>query len=700
EWIQKAITSAPSLEKALAEAKRRQTLLFWYIPAVEGQHVILPHLLDRYVMTGPLSDPDVTALLNRRFVCLKLPAGGALAQKYGLSAPKFVQPGFLVLKPDGTVVHRTDRIYCFQGAWWDALLRRILADAGEAEGRWPALDAAVERARRKPTPDHHLMLAIEAMAGGAFERARALLRALIEEDGGDEAARLFRAALALRERDAATAWAQLESSFTRALLPISEPIRARALLGQGRYAECIKLVEWRNTVDGDRGMVTDELWFRLGQARWATRDEAGARAAWEKTMATGGRGLWAARADACLQRGTDGRAGEAPFVRGMDSPRWFEPTAYPDAPGAEAPRDSQRPRTTAAANDIIRQGVAFLLEQQRADGSWPGFRWGAGSENERENKVDPGAAHNRNIDVAIAAACATALHRYYALAPKTIEAALRRADRYLVPNRILGLPLEEDRSQKVARRPDDACWVYADAYRLRYLTQRLYAYEPPQRALARDLMQEWIKGLRKHQVLHAGNIPHYSYRSVFSTAAITACLHEAADKGLRVPRAMFAEAGKALAAARGADSGLYGYLMDNPKVTRSRLGAANRQPLCVWVQWRNGVVKADRIPPALDVFLEAYEDSAAIARKTNFHVPSLGHTAGYYFFHNFHAACVAARDAYPNASAYMQKLRVLLCSLPEVDGTFIDSGFSYGKCYSTAMALQCLHLLTTPLPPR
>jgi hypothetical protein len=54
-------------------------LLFWYVPAAAGQHLILPHLLDRMMMVGPLSDPDVTALLNRRFVCLKLPAAGRKA---------------------------------------------------------------------------------------------------------------------------------------------------------------------------------------------------------------------------------------------------------------------------------------------------------------------------------------------------------------------------------------------------------------------------------------------------------------------------------------------------------------------------------------------------------------------------------------------------------------------------------------------
>lgn len=49
------------------------------MPAVEGPHIILPHLLDRMMMVGPLSDPDVTAPLDRRFVCLKLPTVGRWA---------------------------------------------------------------------------------------------------------------------------------------------------------------------------------------------------------------------------------------------------------------------------------------------------------------------------------------------------------------------------------------------------------------------------------------------------------------------------------------------------------------------------------------------------------------------------------------------------------------------------------------------
>lgn len=62
---------------------------------------------------------------------------------------------------------------------------------------------------------------------------------------------------------------------------------------------------------------------------------------------------------------------------------------------------------------------------------------------------------------------------------------------------------------------------------------------------------------------------------------------------------------------------------------RTRHGAATRQPLCEWPQYKCDNAAAARVPKSLDVFLEAYGDSAALARKTNFHIPKLDNTAGY-----------------------------------------------------------------------
>lgn len=112
ERAQKSINQAPSLDEALAEAKRRQTLPLLVHPGCRGPERHPPAPGHRYVMTGPFSAPDVTARFSRRVACLTLPTGGALAQKYGLSAPRLVQPGFRILKPDGTVASRIDGFQC------------------------------------------------------------------------------------------------------------------------------------------------------------------------------------------------------------------------------------------------------------------------------------------------------------------------------------------------------------------------------------------------------------------------------------------------------------------------------------------------------------------------------------------------------------------------------------------------------------
>lgn len=694
DWIRKALAQAPTIEACLAEAKWRRKLLLWYVPAVPGQHVILPHLTDRYMMTGPFADPAVAGLINRRFVAVKLPATAESFKGVGLAAPGFVQPGLLILEPDGSVLHRMERIATYQPAWWYALLRRIVREHGTLATPGSDLAVAAKRARDKPTHDNRLLHAWVLLANGEHEQARRLLTELLTTPIA-EAAHLGLAKLAIRERDGDGAWQHLEQSHTRALLPISETLRARTRLHAGRHAECAQLLEWRHAVDGDRGMITQEAWYVLGLARWGLGREAAAREAWKKAVKDEPASPWAALADACLQAGTDGRAGECPLLRGMDSVRWYPQHFYPDDPDWKGgyPLRTEYPRKPEEVRDVVARAVSFLLEQQREDGSWPGFRWGG--------RYDPKSPpqYTLNVDVAIAAACAAALHRHYAVAPKKIEAALARADRYLFPNRILPDWDDEDRSAKV-KRGDAICWVYADAYRLRYLCMRLHAWPDNQRFLARGLMKDWIREFRRFQTRHEGHFPHYVYRSTFSTAAITTCLFEATDHGLKVPKALFDDAGKALRTVQDGPGGLYGYNPDFPKVTRTRLGAAARQPLCEWVQWRCGAVKAEAIPRAIDVFLDAYPEALAPARKTNFHVPELGHTAGYYFWHDFHAACIAARDAGPKASDYMRRLLQLLCKTPEVDGTFIDAAHSYGKCHGTAMALQCIHLLTTPLPPR
>ncbi len=585
EWIDAAIKAAPPLDDLLDEARRDQRLLFWYVPATVGQHMILPHLLDRYMTTGPLSDPEVIDVVRRRYVALKLPAGGALARRFHLEAPAFVEPGVLVLDADGEVVARADRISTFSGEWLAAFLR----------------DAAGEPA----TPGSH----DDAKSRDPLERGRARL--------------------------AAGRFADAESALAAPIAP--DVPRERAA----------------------------EIGYRRGVALYFLRREDDARAAWRETLAEFPNTLFAAKAAACAELGADERLGESPLTRSMLDPRAL-PAA---APRGKNCTDTSWRRTPDDAADVARRALDFLLLEQRSNGSWPGPRWGGGPD---------GGLKHENLEKSIAAVACAAIRSWRALDPAAADAALARGEDYLLDD------------SKVVR-GDEVAWVYADGYRLFHFARRLPDLSGERRERVLDAMKGWVHELEAQQRTLGGPFRHFiAYSSTFATAAVLACLADARDAGVAVDADVLSGAAAALEKTRGGELGLFGYLIDNPEVTRTSLGAGNRQPLCIHALWRLHRADEAELAHSLELFDASYDRSADLARKTNFHVPSLDHTAGYFFFHNFFPAAEVARALGDRGKDARRSLLAKLCALPEVDGSFIDAGFSYGKSYSTAMALLSL----------
>ncbi|MDJ0973327.1 MAG: hypothetical protein QNJ98_02555 [Planctomycetota bacterium] len=568
-WVRKAIADAPPFPDVLARARETKKLVLWYVPHVEGQHMILPHLLDRYMMVGPLSHPDVTSLVDAHFVPIKLPLGGPLAARLGLTAPGFLEPALLVIDEGGKIVHRLDRISVFDPAW----VRARLVDV-------------------------------------------------------------------LRSRD-------IEPTAP----PAAPTAKARTLIGRGDFETAVRTLR---TLDkaSPNPTARAEIGYHLGYALYFAKQEAEAQRVWAATAKRYPDSIWAAKAAAYAGRGTDGAFGEGPLGRSMLNP------LRPSPP---------KERT------LEREAVRFLLVQQRSDGTWEGPRWGkpkAGSEGQ------PGFG---NIKTAITALCCAALHAWRDEDPKRVSSALKRGEAWLL-------------SGKHVTRGDAIVWTYADAFRLLHFARRLPTLEPGMKRRVRRRMQGWIRHLVEHQKENEGSFRHYTYRSTFVTATVTYCLHVAKEAGLDVPKAVFAQAAERLEKARGGPRGLYGYLLDAPQVTRTLKGASGRHPLCEWTLFLVGRRSAEDLHAALEVFFEGYANFER-ARKTNFHIPALDNTCGYYFFHDVYPACEAAKASGVHAKANARRLRTLIEALPDDDGTFIDAGFSYGKSYSTAMALLSLRAL-------
>jgi tetratricopeptide (TPR) repeat protein len=705
EWIGAALEQGqPTLDEAIAWAGQGDKLVLWYVPALEGQHMILTHLLDRYMMTGPLSHPAVIGVVESWYMPVKLPAGGELARRYGLTAPDVLEPALLVLGPSGEVLHRMDRIATFDGelvaAWLAEIARR------HEDALTPPAGLTMVQAGSPMAP---LQRGAVWLAAGRPDRARDALEDA-PDDGPPQLAmvrELMLARCAFQERDGEAVHqllGRLRRDAPAEMLPSVELLRGLTLLRQGRLPEAEDAL--RRARDGDDalgflgdppggsraagrpggprpsrtrndpfqrfGVTASEAGFQLGYALMHQGREDDAVAAWRQVQADHPDTLYAARAAAASELGSDGYRGESARARGLVDPRWLPDAAY------EPGRDSRRGRDVDDAEEIARWGLSFLLLTQRQDGAWNGPRWGGDGSGRIQPSAERGTFHN--IDTAIAAVAASALHRWRHLVPAA-AAARDRAEAFL---------LRDD----LVQRGVTTAWAYADALRLEHFAQRLPELTGDQEARVREAMARWIEELLLQQEELDGPFAHYVYTSTFATARVMLALERARDAGFEVDPAVFARAADVLAAARDPQSGLFGYLLEHPAVGRSLAGASARQPLCVLALRAAGREADDALPGAVATFLEGYEQSTERARLANFHIPSLGQTAGYFFFHDLYPATLAAREVPGDEGVALRRsLLEAVCALPEADGAFVDSGFSYGKAYGTAMALLCLDVL-------
>lgn len=700
-WIAKSIADAPSIDDLLAEAKTSEKLLFWYVPSVAGQQVILPHFLDRYVSTGMLSHPEVVEVLRDRCVCLKLPAGGALAQRFGLTAPDVIEPAFLLLKPDGTVVWKLDRVSVYDGDWF---LRELCANLPPSRNRQnavPDFGSALTPAQRKSgevlVPKGWALVRVAtralrwALESGDLEYAlryaplmdvvlpdwrKTTPRLLdgrrpghyphgVDHGAGNvsdflyELARTYRRARDGENAQRAIAWARVARSNAETQAGDMAAEAGVLAMRRGRLAEARQGLRDVLTRYSDAPRAAEAAYW-LGVTQYFLGEPKEAQLAWERALEIGTDGdrdprMWAAKASACLAQGTDRRPGESAVMRAMFDPRWPDPSADPGH-----------------IEHIRSRALAFLLVQQRANGMFWGPRWGGG------NGKDPEKPFNHNMEIAITALAASAIDATAKVAPKRAKAALQRAEAWLL-------------SKPTIMRGETPVWTYADAFRLAHFSRRLKRIKSSDRKRVKRKMTAWIKHLVEHQAETGGSFKHFSYTSTFVTASVKLCLHEAEAAGFDVAAEVYAKADAAILSARDPQTGLFGYRLDYPTVTRTNLGAAQRGPLCELALFRSGSAEKARLGSAVETYLDHFEASARKSRKANFHIPSLGNTAGYYFWHDFYYACRAAREG--GSKAQRAGLRDLWRSLPEPDGSFIDSGFSYGKAYGTAMALLSLEAL-------
>jgi len=117
---------------ALVESKKTGKPVFWYVPTVSRSPMDRKPEIDRYMMGGPFSWPSTIALLKDHFVPVKQIGGrDDLSMQLQLARGKFIEPGYVVLAGDGQALLKVDQLTTFQPEWFEAPLRRLVAQPTE-----------------------------------------------------------------------------------------------------------------------------------------------------------------------------------------------------------------------------------------------------------------------------------------------------------------------------------------------------------------------------------------------------------------------------------------------------------------------------------------------------------------------------------------------------------------------------------------
>jgi hypothetical protein len=257
-----------TLDDAKKTATEKDRLILWYIYRVPGPHIQAYKSLDRYMLSGPFSDPDVSDLVSRKFVAFRKSAAG---NTYGLKALDIMEPAIAVLKPDGTLIDKVDRLRSMNPDYILETLRKIL----EKENR-------LASASDDP---------LECLKDGDYAKAEKLA-----DDNKLVKGLLYRRQFKLNEALEAFEGHPEEKAVT--------------LVKAGRLEDAKKLLA---TLDTPRAK------YHLGVCEFLTANEKKAQEVW-KSIADDS--IWAWQARACAEGPANCFMGEAGLTHGYADPLW------------------------------------------------------------------------------------------------------------------------------------------------------------------------------------------------------------------------------------------------------------------------------------------------------------------------------------------------------------------------------------------
>lgn len=198
-----AVQWRESVDAAIQESATSDKPVFWYVPTIRGSFMDRKPVIDQYMMAGPFSWPSIVGLLNDHFVPVKAVARDGLQRRFEhLKRYEFVEPGFVILNPDGTVKTTIDQLTTLDPYWMSSLI------AGWAGVETPSLwHMRMEEQVAAYRDGNYSRAETRDEATGQYAIEHAFLSAMIEySNGNHETAREVWQSIAERFPESPLAW--------------------------------------------------------------------------------------------------------------------------------------------------------------------------------------------------------------------------------------------------------------------------------------------------------------------------------------------------------------------------------------------------------------------------------------------------------------------------------------------------------------
>ena len=141
--IGSAIKWETKFEVAAQKSKELDKPIFWYVPTLRGTFMDRKKEIDRYVRASLFSWPVNIDTINANFIPFRGAPSKQQQKQFDLVPFKFVEPGFLILQPDGQLKNKVDRLTTIHRLWLSQFFEKLRYDV-----KYPVIKDAEEKMYR------------------------------------------------------------------------------------------------------------------------------------------------------------------------------------------------------------------------------------------------------------------------------------------------------------------------------------------------------------------------------------------------------------------------------------------------------------------------------------------------------------------------------------------------------------------------